>query len=256
MPDLIISTEFSKVVFNNQAQIYITNNLFGDVLFELEKEYPKLPFESESLLNDAFSKSSFTLWGMKGSNIALHSMLELIDNRSQFSLSFQEAEELRLRYHFNSYQRYDGSISYKNKNAIIFSDLKSITQVLSAVLYYYSLHNLKLNRCEHCGRWFATTSYKNKYCTRKSLFEGYTHLNCEQAVRNIKQEINREKKRVYNRIASYSIKNYGENPSNVFLDECLAYKLKLDEQSSVENLSLYWNFLKNYKVGENNGNDK
>ena len=110
-------------------------------------------------------------------------------------------------------------------------------------------------KCEHCGRWFATTTLKNKYCPRKSTFSGYTQHNCEQAVRNISQELQGEKKRIYNAMTTYTT-NYGNEEINNFLDKCSVFRDKIKNRASVENLSEYWEFLKNYKDGVNNGNSK
>ena len=50
--------------------------------------------------------------------------------------------------------------------------------------------------------------------------------------------------------------NYGNEEINNFLDKCSAFRDKIKNRASVENLSEYWEFLKNYKAGVNNGNSK
>ena len=41
-----------------------------------------------------------------------------------------------------------------------------------------------------------------------------------------------------------------------FLDECAEYMTKIKKCASVQNLSDYWTFLKKYKDGVKNGNNK
>lgn len=52
----------------------------------------------------------------------------------------------------------------------------------------------------HCNTLFATISEKTKYCKQKSPYPNYTHLNREQAVRNISQQIKRKYKKIYNNL--------------------------------------------------------
>lgn len=137
-------------------------------------------------------------------------------------------------------------------------DGRSMCDIIFATIHFALENGYKFMQCEHCGRWFfkdgGRSGSRKKYCNRKSTFSGYEHLECEQAVKNIKQELQRKKKRIYNSLTR-------EAPSTVpvvyeFLDKCAAYMEKIKKEASVQNLSNYWLFLKNYKDGVGNGSDK
>lgn len=73
----------------------------------------------------------------------------------------------------------------------------SLSDLIYAILHYLALCKYKFNKCPHCGRYFATTTYKQKYCHMGSPYLGYEHLYCEQAVRNILQDLRRLRKRIF-----------------------------------------------------------
>lgn len=135
------------------------------------------------------------------------------------------------------------------------TDIKDI--IFSSI--HFALENgYKFSQCSHCGRWFfkdgSRAGSRKKYCNRKSTFNGYEHLPCEQAVRNINQELQREKKRIYNSMVREHLST--EQFVYNFLDECAEYMTKIKKCASVQNLSDYWTFLKKYKDGVKNGNNK
>jgi len=129
---------------------------------------------------------------------------------------------------------------YKSKNPVRFAYICfSLNEVLFAVWHYLIFHGYtKFNQCHHCGTYFATKSLKAKYCTDNSPYENYTHLECEQAVRNIKQKLSRRRKTVYNFLYinhEYSI--------DAFILKCDKFCDKIKERSSVKNLKKYEDFL-------------
>ena len=134
----------------------------------------------------------------------------------------------------------------------------NIRDIIFASIHFALENGYKLSQCSHCGRWFfkdgSRAGSRKKYCNRKSTFNGYEHLPCEQAVRNINQELQREKKRIYNSMVREHLST--EQFVYDFLDECAEYMTKIKKCASVQNLSDYWTFLKKYKDGVKNGNNK
>lgn len=133
-----------------------------------------------------------------------------------------------------------------------------IKDIIFSTIHFALENGYKLVQCSHCGRWFfkdgSRAGSNKKYCNRKSTFNGYEHLPCEQAVRNINQELQRKKKRIYNSMVREHLST--EQFVRDFLDECAEYMAKVKNTASVQNLSEYWDFLNNYKDGVKNGNNK
>ena len=233
-----------------------TNCAFGNVVAMLEGEFPAENYEevgylTNTIINQLVGKGkSKTIWGISESGTIMHTIYSFLSGKDKINLTLKDMEEMRILHGLNINYLPINRINIDD--GIEFKNIKSIKEVIYSLLYYYAYNNLKLVKCEHCGRWFATTTLKNKYCPRKSTFSGYTQHNCEQAVRNISQELQREKKRIYNAMTTYTT-NYGNEEINNFLDKCSAFRDKIKNRASVENLSEYWEFLKNYKDGVNNG---
>lgn len=137
-------------------------------------------------------------------------------------------------------------------------DSTNFRDIIFASVHFALENGYKFSQCSHCGRWFfkdgSRAGSRKKYCNRKSTFNGYEHLPCEQAVRNINQELQREKKRIYNSMVREHLST--EQFVYDFLDECAEYMTKIKKCASVQNLSDYWTFLKKYKDGVKNGNNK
>lgn len=198
MPKLVIDDNYAEVFFNdNYVQHFYSDLIFGDIISILEKEYPKMVVSDKKarkeyaikyLMEDLSGKNDFKLWGLGEGSSALSNMYDFLLNDVSIRLSFKMVEELRLKYQFTSYQRYeDYGHTIFNKNAIVFDGLKTITQVLCSVLYYYALNDYKIKKCLHCGKWFATQDGSCKYCRRKSPIDKYSHLRCVEAQQRIRK---------------------------------------------------------------------
>ena len=224
----------------------------GNIIEALEKEFPasnyvETDYTANLIRNKLAGKEKAkTLWGFKEKGFTIQALHIFLSSRDKIVLKKEEIEEFRIMYGL--------SVKHIPLNPVDVTEglqVKNATSILDIVfhlLYYYTLNDLKLVKCEHCGRWFVTNAFKNKYCPRKSTFDGYTHLKCEQAVRNISQELQREKKRIYNKMTTY--KDSSEPDVYSFLDECAFYHGEIKQRATVENLKAYFDFLKRTKKGE------
>lgn len=93
----------------------------------------------------------------------------------------------------------------------------------------------------HCNTLFATISEKTKYCKQKSPYPNYTHLNCEQAVRNISQQIKRKYKRIYNNLSQ----NHSEDNMRLirFTDQFNKFSKEMRKNPTPENIVLLFDVL-------------
>ena len=124
----------------------------------------------------------------------------------------------------------------------------SVDEIFFSLWHYCASNKLKFAFCEHCGRLFVAQSLKKKYCNRKSPYNGYEHLECEQAVRNILQKLSRKRKAIYSNLQPYE-EHSGK--LNDFLSECAMYTDRIkNENATTENLRHYEDFLYNPEIKE------
>lgn len=238
----------------------------GNIIEVLEKEFPATSYVETGYttkrIRDKLAGKSITktLCGFKENGFTIQAIHIFLSGRDKIELTMQEVEEFRIMYGL--------SIKHTPLNLCDVNEglqVKNATSILDIVfhlLYYFTLNNLKLVKCEHCGRWFVTSNLKNKYCTRNSTVAGYTHLNCEQAVRNIKQQCGRKKNRIETKANNaINLKKYSVVSSfvNDFVNECYVYLDKISKKNSAENLSNYLLFLDRVEKGKewlNYGNSK
>lgn len=225
----------------------------GNIISVLDEEFSDEPFlytgdDIVNYLTDKFNgkrkNKIIKIWGMSVGSAEFHFIrnwfIDDFDNKEKITLTMKMIEVMRIKYKI--------STSYFPINRLNFSEgaefkIQNIKEVIYALLYYYALNDLKLVKCEHCGRWFVTNSLKEKYCPRKSLLEEYTHLCCEQAVRNITQRIYDNKKKIYTAMTSYQTNEEVYN----FLNEYAQYSDRIKKRHSIKNLSECLNFLKQSK---------
>lgn len=254
MKELIITPQrvFISEGFEKWYDLGSMECAFGNVVSMLEGEFPSDNYDqpgyiSKVIIDKLSGKGkSKEIWGMHESGSVMHTIYHFLNGEDKITLSLKAMEEMRILHGLTinflpiNQINLDEGIKFKN--------VRSITDVVYSILYYYAYNGYKLVKCEHCGRWFVTNTFKNKYCPRKSTFDGYTHLKCEQAVRNISQELQREKKRIYNNMTTY--KDSSNPDVYSFLDECAFYHGEIKKRATVKNLKAYFDFLKRTKEGE------
>jgi hypothetical protein len=131
-------------------------------------------------------------------------------------------------------------------NRFIYS-CSSMEDVIFSVLHYLVLFKYKFGKCNHCSNYFATQTLKQKYCNRKSPYKEYEHVDCEQAVRNIKQKCVRRMGHVCSNLNEF----YEQDVSIIFNNVYEVYKKAVDECSSVKNLFMLDQFLSTDNVKKN-----
>ena len=107
---------------------------------------------------------------------------------------------------------------------------ENIVCVVLSVVRYLAVNKYKFSLCAHCEKPYCVRisqkTSATKYCKRNSPCVltphlKYTHLPCEQAVRNIRQQLSRMKERYYNSLYnSLDFSRTGGNNVTDFLIEC------------------------------------
>lgn len=118
-----------------------------------------------------------------------------------------------------------------------------------SLVHYFVYNGYKMAICAHCGKPFMVKSLKEKYCCRNSPFPGYENHSCKEAVKSIKDMLEKRRLVEYERLRKRS-KEYGPYSKlttqfNAFCDTCNEYKASLKQGASVDLLSEYNNYLFN-----------
>ncbi len=134
-----------------------------------------------------------------------------------------------------------------NPNVFRYYSCRTMIDFVFSMVHYCIYNNLVIARCAHCGKLFVVNSLKVKYCHRKSPLQGYENYSCGEAVKALKDKL--EKKRIaeYERLRQRA-KEYCATPSqtellNTFCQKCSYYKEQLKKGASIELLSEYQEYL-------------
>lgn len=136
-----------------------------------------------------------------------------------------------------------------DEDGALLSYCENAVCVVLSVLRYLAMNKYKFSVCIHCGKPFcflkSRRNSNRKFCLRNSpcvLSDrlSYTHLSCEQATRNAKQQLSRMKKRCYDADYNSVSGSLGASYLN-FLNKCCEYT---DRQPTADNLKEYYDFLK------------
>lgn len=255
-------TKWDSIGTPSSVTLGTTVNALGNILCILQSEFSDIvtasPQDYEKyVINSIFPTSSVDdrnicnptkeIWGLKVSWAEVYSVQLFLKDEKQVVFTPEYAEKWRIQYRTKSVEPLDWLHADYDQGLRI--NIASLFDIFYGFIHYYAFHGMNLKKCEHCGRWFATTSFKKKYCSRTSPCTGYTHLNCEQAVRNIMQNCSRIKNRIETKARNARI------GSNSFIYDfalkCDPLYLDAKRRPTVKNLLAYHAFLKS--VEKNKG---
>lgn len=260
--DVIITPQKVTIQVNPMAVYCLgtTLNAFGNLVAVLENKFPEIKSfsgdEYGNMIVDRLSKKLSgnadgeehieNLWGLNISIDNAYGVLnfaDFFDGNDKIKLTVQDVEIWKFRH---SVEKPASPLDRFNTNydaGIRMDGVTSVCEIAYALLYYYAMNGLNLVKCEHCGRWFATDSFKHKFCSRNSPVPGYTHKNCEQAVQNIRQQCARVRNRVDTK-ARLTAATGGYPFQEWFWQECNRRTEAIKKQASAERQIEYLGFLK------------
>lgn len=167
----------------------------------------------------------------------------LFDNENEIRLSLETIEHFRIKNRIKVFiyplSRFD---NLQNEMGLRAENIRQVLDIIYSLLYYYALNGYNLKRCEHCGRWFATKTFKQKYCPRKSLFPEYEDVTCSEAANKIFTNIQNQHR---------TIKKWADNyflpEDEIMVSFSNDYKKIKESRRSVENLTNAFVMLEEYK---------
>ena len=252
MQEAIIRNESERLQWSTK-----TENCLGLIYNSLERHFPNFTINDISTNcvnyikniiseNETFPAISYKLLGCSERGHTLLFFHEYFSDKDSVAFSLSEVDKLRIQNRMKSYYLPGG---IDDEPGMEFDDLANVTQVVIALLYFYSYYGFKLVKCRHCGRWFATKSLKNLYCNQTSpccsnILKG-SEKNCEQAVRQITQNCTRLRNGIRTKASStISAQLYQSTFLNEFETQNAVLEAAAKDKPTVENLTAYYNFLK------------
>lgn len=248
-----------QVSFSEVYCMGSTKNALGNLIMVLENDFPEIKGISgneygKAVLNRISNKLSGNadgkdhvemLWGLEVSTDNAYGVLNFADcleGNDKIKLTMKDVEVWRIRHFVEKTVSPLDWINASYDKGIRMDGITSIYDIVYALLFYYALNELKLAKCEHCGRWFATESFKRKYCNQKSPVPKYTHLNCEQAVENIRQQCARVRNGIDAK-ARLTAATSGASFQQWFWSECTSRTDAIKKAASAEKQMEYLDFL-------------
>lgn len=201
-PLTVIGDMMNWVVENNTDQTFIQK------LVDCFKEIFKTDFSfDENECVDFYEKMQDLKNKIENNNLFTLAELEKLksfyDVRFRLDVITVEEKDFQnpLRFGFCNSQKMLDSIN--NENHCYTYICYSMTDVIFAILHYLLLNDYKFRKCEHCEKYFATKTLKQKYCMRNSPLTGYKHLDCATAVDHALKAVKRRRKYVANYLDTY-----------------------------------------------------
>jgi hypothetical protein len=164
----------------------------------------------------------------------------------------QKYQYLPLQYTYD----YDMNLMFGDNNESVHKftyTCYKAEDIMFSVLHYLVLLKYKFRKCEHCGNYFATKTFKEKYCTRKSPYtyipskssnpsdKNPKNYECDAAVDLIKNRIRSTRKSLCKKLTPND--DYTNPAYQKFSKECEPYQDIIKKQASVNNLELFERFL-------------
>ncbi|MFQ9513024.1 MAG: hypothetical protein ACLR19_05195 [Clostridia bacterium] len=193
--------------------IHFTRNpqLFDDKAITTFKEIFKFEQDvDEQELFDYYEKMCDLRTYIQGNTLFTYSELEQL--KSFYDLTFRSDIYTNVPLKFG-YCSTEKALEVSNKEQYFYI-CYSMIDVPFAILHFLLRNDYKFKRCEHCEKFFATHSYKQKYCTRKSPLLKYSNLECGEAVNKAMVDLRKRKSTIYTNINRHHPENL-----NDFLDE-------------------------------------
>lgn len=222
-----------------------TNNALGNFIVVLEREFPSDDYKSENYLLNCLHRKRKTVYGLNENGSVLTSFYLFMNGEHRRALTLQAADAFRISNNIKVGLPTPLNSKADYSDGMVFN-VNSAVAVVYALLYYYGFNGLRIVQCGLCNRWFATSNMREKFCARNAPLAGYEHLHCEQAVRNVLQNLQRRKKKIYAKL----YENGGETDINGcpiaiddFLNKCAAYSDKIKRRATAANISAYSDYL-------------
>ena len=265
-----------------------TENLFGDVYALLERNFPwdsgkSTPTEAKAaaVINHVMTGAGLSFSGAPGKEtleeaenpICLFGekqwgenrfiLAEFIGGRDEIKPTKETSDRVEgMRIQYRMTTAYLPAHITGKEEGMAFDGLRNVTELMIATLFYYVRNDLKLVKCAHCGKWFATKAPKQKYCNRPSpcvvktgqvkdgrfLIRSDDALPCKTAVDRIKIDQKNKYKALCEKLSWCG--EYDETGEYDELEEfkkqCREYGREIKKAPTVENLINYSRFLIGY----------
>lgn len=225
---------------------------FGNLCFFLESKMNPCQFTPSDILEHTLNALNGhdqieSIFGMPVSIFSINHILhDWFNGMTHIFFSMKQLDIMRISSNVTENHKPITHEDYEYKDGMQFK-INSVLDLLFSLLYFYTFEGLKLKRCHHCGKWFATPTLKTDYCPRISpcselTIAGKPLLNakepCKQAVKTIRQRFLSRKESIRQNFTA----NHPER-LNDFYNQCADYLARYDKAPTIENIIAFHSYL-------------
>lgn len=227
----------TKIKIANREQYYKLIIVIRKLIRTSVKSHTALNISTTAVLRMYFDiTNTFTASKTKPLELKV-----LINKNETISLPIINPPDVHINFHYSNYSPESAIKEKLSSFQTYIYECNTLAYVVYSILHFQAIRELKYSRCLHCNSLYATASEKTKYCKQKSPYPNYTRLNCEQAVRNISQQIKRQYKRIYNNLSQ----NHADQSMRLikFTDRFNQFSRKMRKNPTPKNIDLLFKVL-------------
>lgn len=187
------------------------------------------------------SRNGISLEYKKGESSARYENVDIVEKLASFERFSKELDQWRI---------FDKDIIDQaefNPHVFRYYSCRTMIDFVFSMVHYCIYNNLVITHCAHCGKLFITKSLKVKYCHRKSPFPGYTDYCCGDAVKALKDKLEKKRiaeyERLRQRAAEYGASSSQAEMFNTFCQKCSYFKDQMKKGATIKLLSEYQEYL-------------
>ncbi|MBR3419202.1 MAG: hypothetical protein IKG82_10980 [Oscillospiraceae bacterium] len=234
------------------ATIGSINCAFGNIVDFLESKETPCQYSADDI-KDSIIKAlngQDHIEHIYGMSVSIFSICHILHNwfngNTQMSFTMKDLDIMRISSNITEIHKPITHEDYEYKDGMQFT-INSVLDLLFSLLYFYTFEGLKIKRCHHCGKWFATSTLKTNYCARISpcsemTIAGKPLLNakepCKQAVKTIRQRFLSRKDSIRQNFST----NHPDRLDD-FYKQCADYLARYDKAPTIENIVAFHNYL-------------
>lgn len=245
-----LSNLFEKGIPCNEFFNYIDTEGAWTLLSDYFQKTDYLKNATLESFDEYRSRYGIGLEYKKGESLSRYDGIDLSDGITYKEVFWKIAYQEVFHKDFDKWRKTDKAFIDQagfNPNTFRYYSCRTMIDFVFSMVHYCIYNNLVITHCAHCGKLFITNSLKVKYCHRKSPFPGYTDYCCGDAVKALKDKLEKKRiaeyERLRQRAAEYGTSSSQAEMFNTFCQKCSYFKDQMKKGATIKLLSEYQEYL-------------